>query len=155
MTCLSDMPAFVATKFTCVATLFLTFAILFVATINVYVATLFQCVFIDFSLILSRLNVECLDKVFLLLALFFVMTGLTNVVIIFFSSMHGFVVTFISMSRQNYSAPLGALLVQSCDRVKECRDNNFAFKLPLCCDIHFCVATFFLYFISYYVVAEL
>ena len=149
------MPAFVATKFACVPTQFLPFTILSTTTINVYVATLFQCVFINLSLLLSRHNVECLNKVFLPLALFFIVIGLTNVATIFFSSVHGFVVTFISMSQQSYSASSGVLLVQCCDRVKKCRNNNFAFRLPLCCDIHFCVVTFLLYFISYYVATEL
>ena len=89
------------------------------------------------------------DKFFLPLALFFVAIELSNVVTFVRPSFLSFVAIFISMSRKNSGASLGALLMQCHDRVIKCRDNTSAFRLPLCCDIHFCVATFFLYFFSY------
>ena len=137
MTCLPDFPASIANKFTCVPIEFLSFTTLYVATINFYVATLFQCVFIDFSLHFSRQGFKHRDNFFLPFTLFFV-------------------AIFISMSRQNSGASSGALLRQCRDRGIKCRDrgikccDNTAFRIPLCCDIHFRVATFFLYF-SYYV----
>ena len=44
--------------------------------------------------------------------------------------------------------------MQCHDRVINCHDNTSAFRLALCCDIHFYVATFFLYFFSYCVTTD-
>ena len=60
-----------------------------------------------------------------------------------------------SMLQQNSSAYSGALLMKCRDRVIKCRDNTSALRLSLCYDIHFCVATYFLYFILYDVETKL
>ena len=116
MTCLHYLLASIYTKFAYVATEFFPFAIL-------YVVTLFQRVFIDFSLHLSRQSFKRRDKVFLPFALFFVATELSNVVTFFWPCILSFVVIFLYMSRQNSGASSGALLILCRDRIVKCRDN--------------------------------
>ena len=80
-----------------------------------------------------------------LIFLFICCDRVLNVLTMFFLP---FALFFVSIE---LSGVTRALLMKCRDKVIKCRDNTSAFRLPLCYDIHFYVATIFLYFFSYYV----
>ena len=105
------------------------------------------CVFIDFSLHLLRHSFKHHDKIFChfpysLLQKNYQMSryssSLPSLVLLRYSFPCHY--RILVLLQKLFSCKVATII--------KCCDNTSAFRFLLCCDIHFCIATFFLYFFS-------